>query len=91
MKEILYNCRKATFLIEKKSLTTISVREQMELKIHLAACSVCKLYQQQSGFINQMVKKHFVKEPTQVGSLDHHFKEDLANKIKVKMADEDLH
>ena len=89
MKDILYNCRKATFLIEKKSFTTISVREQVELKIHLAACSVCKLYQQQSGFINQMVKKHLVKEVNDAGNLDHHFKEDLANKIKVKMADED--
>jgi hypothetical protein len=91
MKDILYNCRKATFLIEKKSFTTISVREQVELKIHLAACSVCKLYQQQSSFINQMVKKHLVKEANEAGHLDHHFKEDLANKIKVKMADEDQH
>ncbi|MES2448095.1 MAG: hypothetical protein V4546_12995 [Bacteroidota bacterium] len=89
MKDILYNCRKATFLIEKKNLTTISVREQVELKIHLAACSVCKLYQQQSGFINKMVKKHFVKGTTNISGLDDHFKDDLANKIKVKMADED--
>lgn len=89
MKDILYNCRKATFLIEKKNLTNISVREQMELKIHLAACSVCRLYQQQSGFINQMVKKHLVKEPAQVDSLADHFKNDLANKIIVKMADQE--
>lgn len=89
MKDILYNCRKATFLIEKKSFAMISVKEQVELKLHLAACSVCKLYQQQSSLINKMVKKHLVKEITQAGNLGHQFKEDLGNKIKVKMAEQD--
>lgn len=82
MKDILYNCRKATFLIEKKSITTISVQEQVELKIHLAACSVCRLYQQQSAFINKMVKKHIVETSSNTIKLDDHYKSKLSNKIQ---------
>lgn len=36
-----------------------------------------------------MVKKHLAKDTSRAANLDHHFKEDLANKIKVEVADKD--
>ncbi len=35
LKKIQYNCKKATFLIEKKMLSRITFREHIELRIPL--------------------------------------------------------
>ena len=75
--KIAYNCRKATFLIEKKQIGNLSLSEKIELKIHLAGCSVCRLFQQQSIVINTMVRTHLhggIK-------LDDEFKKDLQDLI----------
>lgn len=56
-KQIQYNCHKATFLIEKRTMKPLTMFEQVELRIHLAGCSVCRTYQQQSQLIGQMVRK----------------------------------
>lgn len=55
LKKIQYNCQKATFLIEKRSMKKLGLFEQLELRIHLAGCSVCRTYQRQSILIGQMV------------------------------------
>jgi hypothetical protein len=55
LKKIQYNCHKATFLIEKRSMKPLTLFEQVELRIHLAGCSVCRTYQRQSVLIGQMV------------------------------------
>ena len=79
-KKIAYNCRKATFLIEKQQISNITIREKIELKIHLAGCSVCKLFQQQSILINKMLSKHFADQYKDV-VLDRDFKDKLQQKI----------
>jgi hypothetical protein len=56
-KKIQYNCHKATFLIEKRSMKKLTLFEQLELRIHLAGCSVCRTYQKQSILIGQMVRQ----------------------------------
>ena len=58
-KKIAYNCKKATFLIEKKQIGNISMRENLELKIHLACCSTCRIFEQQSILINKLVQDLF--------------------------------
>jgi len=55
LKKIQYNCKKATLLIEKKSFTKITFREEIELRIHLLGCSVCVLYKKQSKLINDRI------------------------------------
>ena len=42
-------------MIEKKQHGSITIRERLELKIHLAGCSVCRLFQRQSLAINRMI------------------------------------
>jgi len=79
--KIAYNCRKATFLIEKKQIDTITFREQVELKIHLAGCSICKLYQKQSHIINYMVKDLFSSSSREI-RLDDDFKKKLQEQIE---------
>lgn len=83
LKKIQYNCRKATFLIEKKMTDKITFREQIELRIHLAGCSVCRLYQEQSGKINQMVHQLF--HGAADTKLDDDFKKDLQERIEEEL------
>lgn len=80
LKRITYNCRKATFLIEKKNYSRISVKEELELKYHLMGCSVCRIFQQQSMLISRMVKKHLFNDSTHF-TLDANFKESLSKRI----------
>lgn len=85
LKKIAYNCRKATFLIEKKQIGEITLLEKMELKIHLAGCSVCRTFEQQSITINRMVKELFhVPGENKVG-LDEEFKKDLQGRIEKRL------
>lgn len=80
LRKIAYNCKKATFLIEKQQIEKITLREKLELKIHLAGCSICITYMQQSLIINQMAKKMFKSDYGEL-ELDEEFKEQLKQKI----------
>ncbi|MDO8993803.1 hypothetical protein [Daejeonella sp.] len=82
---IAYNCRKATFLIEKQNLSGITIKQQYELKFHLAGCSVCQLFQQQSLLIDKMVKKHFFTEEEDLPKLDNNFKQNLEKRIESEL------
>ena len=85
LKKIQYNCRKATFLIEKKMTDKITFREHIELRIHLMGCSVCRLYQEQSGKINQMVQQLFHGASHMDTKLDDNFKKDLQERIEEEL------
>lgn len=81
LKKIRYNCKKATLLIEKKQLTALSFREKLELKIHLAGCVVCRIFERQSIRINQMVKELFTASAQQENKLDETYKKELQYRI----------
>jgi predicted anti-sigma-YlaC factor YlaD len=85
LRKIQYNCAKATFLIEKKLAGKITLRERLVLKIHLAGCSVCRLFQQQSVAINKMIKELFRASKQKDVSLDEAFKKDLQERIEEEL------
>jgi hypothetical protein len=69
-------------LIEKKQYKKLSFREFIELRIHLAGCSVCTLYNKQSRVINQMVQQLFHDSmKTEGAHLDDGFKKELQHRI----------
>ena len=82
---IAYNCRKATFLIEKKQEEELTARETMELNLHLAGCYICRVYEEQSILINAMVVNLFKGHPEGI-KLDTTFKNDLKKEIDEKIA-----
>jgi len=82
LKRIIYNCKKATLLIEKKELGRLTLREFIELRIHLFGCSFCRLYKKQSLMINEMVKELFKRSDTQRSRLDDGFKKELQDRIE---------
>lgn len=85
VKKIMYNCHKATMLIEKKQLARLTIREKMELKLHLAGCSVCKLFQQQSILINKQVRSLFQATTKKEHVLDDIYKKELQARIEEKL------
>lgn len=84
IERIAYNCRKATLLIEKKQSIALTNREKLELKLHLAGCYICRVYEQQSILINVMMTR-LLKQPGQNIQLDNTYKEDLKKRISEKM------
>ena len=82
--KILYNCRKATFMIEKRMVKPLSFQENIELRLHLITCGVCRLYIKQSHKIDLMVKQILTNTPPANIRLDDDFKKEL----KVRIDDE---
>ena len=84
LKKVIYNCKQATLLIEKKQLARLSFRESIELRIHLAGCSMCKLYNKQSHVISTMVLQlyHDSMQQTSAVKLDEAFKKELQDRIE---------
>ncbi len=84
-KKIIYNCKQATLLIEKKQIKKLSFRETMELRIHLIGCSMCRLYKKQSQVINTMVHQLFHDSQSQAITLDNDFKKELQERIEAEL------
>jgi len=80
IKKIVYDCEKATFLIEKQLIGTITIDEKLQLQLHLKGCEVCTIYQKQSALINQYVKNLMSPEHNEL-KLDDGFKEELQKSI----------
>ena len=82
LKKIQNNCHKATFLIEKRLIGKITLREQIELKIHLFGCGICRTYQKQTFKISQMVRQLFSDSANSEKQLDDTFKKDMQHRIE---------
>lgn len=82
--DMLDNCKKATFLIEKQQTGKIALKERLELEYHLNICDMCNTFKKQSAVINQFVKKMFNPAKTEQ-KLDDEFKEKLQKQIDEKL------
>ena len=82
LKKIIYNCKQATYLIEKKSIKRLSFHEIIELRIHLFGCSFCRIYSKQSRVINDMVQELFRSSMQSGYRLNDDFKKELQQRIE---------
>lgn len=85
LSDTIYNCRKATFLIEKKQLIALTMKEHIALRIHLTGCSMCRLFQKQSLFISSMIRQGMHINKAKPAKLDDAFKTALQKKIDEKL------
>jgi hypothetical protein len=85
-RRIANNCEKATFMIEKKKLEAISFKENLELKIHLAGCDVCRIYQRQSKIIDKVAFTIFNESADKELKLDEEYKNELQQTIDEKLS-----
>lgn len=83
MADMLDNCKKATFLIEKQQAEGITPKEESELEYHLNICEMCRVFEKQSTVINSFVKKMSGSGKNDL-RLDDVFKEQLQKQIDKK-------
>ena len=82
LKRVIYNCKKATLLIEKREMDRLTFKEAFELRVHLFGCSFCRIYKKQSVVINQMVQQLFHSSSHKGAKLDDVFKQELQDRIE---------
>ncbi len=51
------SCNKATLLIEKSKIVSLSFKEIFSLKMHLAMCSACSNYNKLSRQLDELFEK----------------------------------
>jgi hypothetical protein len=56
------SCKKATYLVSKKEQGRINLFDRLTLRIHLSICSLCKKFDQQTGFIVRNAKHNHSEE-----------------------------
>ena len=58
MNTFMLSCKKASELIDKKSIIKLSMKENVILHMHTAMCDGCKAYQKQSKILDELLHKH---------------------------------
>lgn len=58
----MLSCKKATELIEKKSLVGLSWKENVRLRMHTTMCDGCTAYQKQSLLIDKLLQHHIIDD-----------------------------
>ena len=85
-KNIHISCKDATLLTSKKQHNVLSFKEAIQLKIHLAICTMCSLFSKQSNLIHEHLKKmHDENLKTNTLQLDEATKTNLQNKINTEL------
>ncbi|WP_295654995.1 hypothetical protein [uncultured Mucilaginibacter sp.] len=73
-------------LLEKKVYQPLTFRELIDLRIHLAGCSFCRLYGKQSAMINRMVQQLFRDSENGEYKLSDEFKRELQLRIEEELS-----
>lgn len=81
-RKIVDDCEKATFLVEKKQFESLTVKDNLELKIHLAGCAVCRTYQLQSQLINTVTQRILNVKSAASAKLDEDVKKKMQQTIE---------
>ena len=55
---IMLSCKKATALIEKNSLFSLSLKESIQLRLHKTVCDACTTYEKQNKKIDELLCNH---------------------------------
>jgi hypothetical protein len=82
LQRTIYNCQKAQQLGIKKENTALDIIETIQLRIHIASCSVCKHFLQQSAHIDAAIKKIMEQSEASNTKLSNEKKEAIEQKIK---------
>lgn len=53
------SCKKASELIDKKSVFSLSINENTQLFIHKTMCSACRTHEKQGKILDKLLKKYF--------------------------------
>jgi hypothetical protein len=84
MNRLMLSCRKASELIDKKSLIKLSWKENLQLNMHTAMCDGCKAYEKQSHLLDNILHKHIqFKDDSQVPQIENkELQDQIISKLK---------
>ena len=51
------SCKDITELVEKKKVVGLSLKEIVQVKIHLAVCKLCRNFSRDSDYLDGLLKK----------------------------------
>lgn len=57
MNFLMLSCKKASELIDKKSIVKLSLKEKVMLQMHTSMCDACASYQKQSKILDDLLQK----------------------------------
>ncbi len=83
MMKMMITCEQASFLIDKEQYTPLSVKEKLDLKLHLFTCKFCRLYKVESHIVNNELKKIFTFNETEL-KLSEEQKQRIIEKLKME-------
>jgi hypothetical protein len=75
----MISCKQATELIIKKEQGKLMATQNLQLQPHLAICNMCRLFEEQSAFIDIAVNKNKIIQET---TLTNSEKEALSDSVK---------
>lgn len=58
----MLSCKKATELIEKRSIISLSLIEKIQLNLHKSICDACTTYEKQSQKLDDILKAQIASE-----------------------------
>ncbi len=58
MNVLMLSCIKATEFVEKKLDNKLNMIEKIQLYLHTRMCGACRLYEKQSKFIDEVLKRY---------------------------------
>jgi hypothetical protein len=78
------SCKKATELIDKETVTKLSLKERTQLQLHKAICSGCRAYEKQSILLDELLKQYLLvsKELVIPQKVNNTLKEQIIRKLK---------
>lgn len=78
MNLVMISCKQATYLLSKKEEKKLSWLEKLRLRGHMTICSLCRKFEEQTGFIGRNARHSHA---------DAFLRMELKQKIKTSLKD----
>lgn len=78
----MLSCKKATGLIEKKTLFPVSLTSKIQLFFHTLFCDACKKYEKESFHIDNILNQHLKDVESSNEPLSTEFKQHIITQLE---------
>jgi hypothetical protein len=78
MQTLLLSCRKATLLLERRTMAPLNAQERMQLWMHTRICSGCRAFAAQNAMIDKLAEARDAKPDIDPDPLKERILKDLS-------------
>jgi len=82
MMRMMITCEKAAYLISKKQDKKLSMREHVNLHMHLLGCRFCRAYEKDIGILSSSIRQYREAPETESLELSHSKKQQIKDQMK---------